>query len=60
MTREQMMALFERSCANWGFDFTKDNTGPNRVVYASYETGVMFGMFDAGFDAAKEHFGVEE
>jgi len=54
-----MMALFEKSCATWGFDFTKDDTGPNGVIYASYETGIMFGMFDMGFDTAKEHFGVE-
>ena len=47
MTREQMMALFEKSCANWGFDFTKDNTGPNRVVYASYETGCLLYTSDA-------------
>ena len=60
MTREHRMALFEKSCAGWGFDFAKDDTGPNGVIYASYETGIMFGMFDVGFDAAKTHFGVEE
>ena len=60
MTREQMMEIFEKSCANWGFDFDKDDTGPNGVIYASYETGIMFGMFMQGFDTAKEHFGVEE
>ena len=60
MTREQMMVLFEKSCADWGFDFDKDDTGPNGIIYASYETGIMFGMFDVGFDAAKTHFGVEE
>jgi hypothetical protein len=54
------MALFEKSCADWGFDFTKDDTGPNGVIYASYETGIMFGMFMQGFDTAKQHFGVEE
>lgn len=60
MTREQMMEIFEKSCANHGFDFTKDDTGPNGLIYASYETGTMFGMFAVGFDTAKEHYGVEE
>jgi len=60
MTREQMMEIFEKSCADWGFDFAKDDTGPNGVIYASYETGIMFGMFAVGFDTAKERFGVEE
>jgi hypothetical protein len=60
MTREQMMEIFEKSCATWGFDFSKDDGGPNGLIYASYETGIMFGMFDQGFDTAKEHFGVEE
>ena len=55
-----MMEIFEKSCANWGFDFDKDDTGPNGVIYASYETGIMFGMFMQGFDTAKQHFGVEE
>ena len=55
-----MMVIFEKSCATWGFDFSKDDSGPNGLVYASYETGIMFGMFDQGFDTAKEHFGVKE
>ena len=60
MMREQMMALFEKSCADWGFDFTKDDTGPNGLIYATYETGIMFGMFMQGVVAAKEHYGVKE
>lgn len=58
MTKEQLMTIFEKSCANWGLDFTKDDTGPNGLIYADYQTGVMFGMFDTGFDAAKKHYGV--
>jgi hypothetical protein len=60
MTREQLMTLFEKACANWGFDFDKDDSGPNGVIYASYETGIMFGMFMQGFDTAKEHYVVTE
>ena len=60
MTREQIMAIFEKSCVDWGFDFTKDDTGPNGLIYATYETGIMFGMFLQGFETAKEHFGVKE
>lgn len=60
MTREHLMEHFEQACADWGFDFAKDDSGPNGLIYASYETGIMFGMFSVGFDTAKEHFGVEE
>ena len=55
-----MMVLFEKSCANWGFDLTKDDKSPYGVIYTSFQTGVMFSMIDAGFDAAKEHFGVKD
>ena len=58
MTREEKMVVFERACANWGFDFTKDDTGPNGLMYADCNTGIMFGMFIKGFDTAKE-LGVE-
>lgn len=60
MNKQEMMEIFEKECANWGFDFSKDDSGPNGLVYVSYETGVMFGMFDKGFEVATEHFGVKK
>lgn len=60
MTQEQVMDVFEKTCANWGFDFTKDDSSQNGTIYASYETGIMFGMFSIGFEASKEYFGLKE
>ena len=59
MKREEMMSIFENACADWGLDFDKDASGPNGIIYTDYETGVMFGIFNKGFETAKEHFGVE-
>ena len=62
MTQEQMMAVFEKANATWAheFDFSKDDSGPNGLIYSSYETGITFGTFLQGWDAAIEHFGVKE
>lgn len=62
MTSEQLMEIFEKECATWGFDFSRDDSNPDGGAsgYASHETGIMFGMFVRGFDTAKEHFGVDQ
>ena len=52
MTREHEMEIFERACADWGFDFAKNSDGPNGLIYNDYNTGCMFGMFSKGFETA--------
>lgn len=59
MNREQIMVIFEKACADWGFDFEKDLDHPDGLMYANYDTGTMFGMFLHGFKTAKEQEGVE-
>jgi hypothetical protein len=60
MSQEEMMDIFEKECGNWGFDFDKGSDDTSKsIFYSDYETGVMFGMFTIGFDAATKHFGVE-
>lgn len=54
MTREEKMAVFEKSCADWGFDFKKDTDSLNGINYLDYNTGIMFGMFIKGFESATE------
>ncbi len=58
MNDTELMALFEKVCATWGFDLSTDDSGPNGLIYSSYETGLMFGMFSRGVAAAEEHYGV--
>lgn len=54
MTREEKMAVFEKACADWCFDFVKDIDNPNGINYLDYHTGIMFGMFIKGFESATE------
>lgn len=54
MTKEEMMKIFEESCDDWGFDFTKNSDGPAGLSYSDFNTGVMCGMFMKGFETSKK------
>lgn len=49
--KTECQLAFEIETLTWGLDYERDETGE----YTEYATGIMYGPFQLGWDAAKKN-----